>query len=147
MKTIYKILLLTIILQTSAFSQFEVLSIIKPTTSAEPCDGKINLEFVESELPYDLEYSSSTGQQGSYQVTTTVFSITGLCEGTISISATDNHGCVTELDPIVLEECGDIDVSFNQIGESEWDNPGNNDSYLFRVYQFSNKVSNKLKSK
>lgn len=53
MKTIYKILLLTIILQTSAFSQFEVLSIIKPTTSEEPCNGKINLEFVESELPYD----------------------------------------------------------------------------------------------
>ncbi len=117
MKTIYKILLLTIILQTSAFSQFEVLSIIKPTTSADPCDGKINLEFVESELPYDLEYSSSTGQQGSYQVTTSVFSITGLCAGTISISATDNHGCDTELDPIELEECGDLYVSYIQEDE------------------------------
>ena len=78
MKTIYKILLLTIILQTSALSQFEVLSIIKPTTSEEPCDGKINLEFVESELPYDLTCSSFKNNDSEI-VTPIVYTIPNLC--------------------------------------------------------------------
>ena len=114
MKTIYKILLFTIILQTSAFSQFEVLTIIKPTTSVEPCDGKINLEFVESELPYQLDFASSAGQSGSFTVTSTVFSLPDLCPGNIAILVVDNHGCSTEKD-VVLEECGEIDISFEVV--------------------------------
>jgi len=35
---------------TAAISQVGVLGIVKPS-GADPCDGKINLEFVESELP------------------------------------------------------------------------------------------------
>jgi hypothetical protein len=98
MKTIYKILLFTIIMQTSAFSQFEVLSIIKPTTSVEPCDGKINLEFVESELPYYMTVTNTTtGDFEEHYVTTTILTVSGQCPGNITIYAVNNchiHKCI-----------------------------------------------------
>ncbi len=102
--------------QTTLLSQFEVLGVVKPTTSEEPCDGKINLRFVESELPYKLDFTSTSGQNGSHVITSTVFSSSGLCPGTITINAVDNHGC-DATNEVVLEECGDIDVSFEQEDE------------------------------
>lgn len=106
MKTIYKILLFSFLIQNSLFSQFEVLSIIKPT-DATSCDGKINLKFVESELPYVLTWSSSENN-GTKIVTSTVYTIPGLCPVELTITAIDNHGCEDEV-LIALEKC-DIQV-------------------------------------
>jgi len=104
MKTIYKILFLTLLLHTAGFSQIEVLGIVKPTTSVAPCDGSINLQFEVSELPYTLTVN---GIPNTIEVTTTVYTLEDLCPGTITIYAVDNHGC-DDTKEVELEECGDI---------------------------------------
>ncbi|MEZ4908637.1 MAG: hypothetical protein R2771_13585 [Saprospiraceae bacterium] len=109
MKTIYKILSLIFLMQTALLSQVEVISIIKPSGSGQ-CDGKINLGFVESELPYTVSYSDGNGQSGEISATHTKETITGLCAGTFTITAVDNHGCSDE-EEVDLEEC-DLDVKF-----------------------------------
>ena len=54
MKSIYKILLLTMLFYTAAISQEGVLGIVKPS-GTDQCDGTINLEFVEKLKKYQFD--------------------------------------------------------------------------------------------
>ncbi len=104
----YKLILLSIIASFSAANaQFSIKKIIKP--SDQECNGKIVLEFEESELPATLAVVSQSNG-GVSTIDTKMYTLSNLCPDTYTITMTDNHKCVTE-DEVVLGEC-DLDVSY-----------------------------------
>jgi len=111
MKNLFLLLFLFTI-TSSIHAQFTVKKIIKPS-EASSCDGKIILEFEESELPAELlVVSQSNG--GSLVVESKVYTINDLCADTYTITMTDNHQCVTE-EVIELETCAfDIDYTISR---------------------------------
>jgi len=145
------ILLLLCISFGAVNAQFTIKKIIKPKNSLA-CDGKLVLEFKESELPAELVISSTMGNQ-NFTIDSKLFTISSLCPAQYTIEMTDNHECVTE-EEVDLEEC-DLDISYeikrydcNEDAEKyniklidlpegqlyyEWSN-GSTKSYLTRRY-------------
>lgn len=120
MKTIHKILALIFLMQTVLLSQVDVIS-TKNTQSGQ-CTGGVNLGFVALELPGVLTLSGPAGIV-DYSINYPVFSISDLCAGAYSVIFVDNHGC---RDSKVFEvgECGEIDLSFKQVGKNDCGYPG-----------------------
>jgi len=107
-------------MQTALLSQVEVIS-TKNTQSGQ-CTGGVNLGFVASELPGVLTLSGPAGII-DYGINNPVFSIADLCPGSYSIVFVDNHGC-SDSKVFEVGECGDIELSFKQVGKNDCGYPG-----------------------
>ncbi|MEM9547664.1 MAG: T9SS type A sorting domain-containing protein [Bacteroidota bacterium] len=110
MKYILQLLVLLTSL-TTVNAQFTVKRVIKPSNGA--CDGRIVLEFQESELPGTLLAIPSDPEQNenSMLIKSTLHTIYNLCPGGYTFTFKDNHQC-EETDFIDLEACSSYDLDF-----------------------------------